>query len=206
MFFWPAGVSSHKSTTIRPQPPLVGICATGEPEAPQAAEDDVLQDYSSEAIVPRVVPNVVAPSKLEREQHETTHLPFRSWCEHCVKGNSTERNFTTTEHQSSCIPCFHSDYIFMGEETTTGTTPILVLKDDKQESVFANVVPDKGANEFTIRQTAEDIDLTGFADIVFTTDNEPAMLAIQQQVKQTRSHKTVLENSLRGQSKSNGCI
>ena len=68
------------------------------------------------------------------------------------------------------------------------------------------MVPEQGANEFIVKQTVEDIDLTGFTDIAFKADNEPAMLAIQQQVKQTRSHKTVLENSLRGQSKSNGFI
>jgi hypothetical protein len=167
-FCWSASVSSHKSTAASPQTKRAGtIGAVGELGAPQAAEDAMLQDHSSEAIVPRVVPDVIAPTKLEREQHETTHLPFLSWCEHCVKGKSTERYFTTTGHQSCCAPCFHSDYIFMGEETTTGTTPILVLKDDKQESVCANVVPEKGANEFTVKQTVEDIDLTGFADIVF---------------------------------------
>ena len=26
------------------------------------------------------------PTKVEREEHEKTHLPFRSWCRHCVRG------------------------------------------------------------------------------------------------------------------------
>ena len=83
---------------------------------------------------------------------------------------------------------------------------MLVVKDDKHNHVFANIVPEKGPNEFVVKQIVADIDTTGFTDIVFKTDNEPAMLALQQRVKQLRSHKTVLENLLRGQSKSNGFI
>ena len=26
------------------------------------------------------------PTRAEREEHEKTHLPFRSWCRHCVRG------------------------------------------------------------------------------------------------------------------------
>ena len=26
------------------------------------------------------------PSKEERLEHEMTHLPFRSWCRHCIRG------------------------------------------------------------------------------------------------------------------------
>ena len=30
------------------------------------------------------------PSKEEREEHEKTHLPFRNWCQHCVRGRGKE--------------------------------------------------------------------------------------------------------------------
>ena len=46
----------------------------------------------------------------------------------------------------------------------------------------------------------------GHADILFKTDNEPSMVAIQNQVKAERQHKTVLENSVKGKSKTNGFI
>ena len=91
----------------------------------------------------------------------------------------------------------------MREETTEGTTPILNLKDDQPQNVFSNVVPEKGANDFVVKQIIQDIDSTGMTDIIFKTDNEQSMLAIQHRVKQMRSHRTVLENSVRGQSKTN---
>ena len=30
------------------------------------------------------------PSAEERSEHEKTHLPFRSWCRHCVRGRGKE--------------------------------------------------------------------------------------------------------------------
>ena len=123
-----------------------------------------------------------------------------------MAGKSVERNFAATSHEPSCLPCFHADYMFLGEKDTEGTTPILTLKDDKQYSVFADVVPQKGAHDFVTKQILEDIDTTGFTDIIFKTDNEPAIVAVRNEVKQNRSHKTVPENSIRGQSRSNGFI
>ena len=81
---------------------------------------------------------------------------------------------------------------FFGEKEKSGTTPVLVVKDDDTESIFPNVVPEKGANEFTIDQINNDVDLMGHTSILFKT-NEPSMLAIQEQVKGRRPRKTVLE-------------
>ena len=39
------------------------------------------------------LPHGIKPSQKEVEEHERTHLPFRSWCEHCVKG---KQNHTLT--------------------------------------------------------------------------------------------------------------
>ena len=166
-------------------------------------EDDVQTD---EAIAPRPVNKVIQPTQSEREQHNLTHLPFRDWCEDCIKGKANERNFTSVEHKPNFLPCFHADYMFMGEGETDGTTPILTLKDDEQYSVFANVVPNKGVNDFTQNQLLEDIDTTGITDLIFKTDSESPIVAVQDVIKASRSHKTILENSIKGQSKTNGFI
>ena len=31
------------------------------------------------------------PTKAEKEAHDMTHLPFRSWCRHCVRGRWSRR-------------------------------------------------------------------------------------------------------------------
>ena len=73
-------------------------------------------------------------------------------------------------------------------------------------SVFPNVVPEKGANEFVVAQIVNDIDLMGYTEIIFKTDNESSIVALQQTVKQKRQHKIVLENSIKGASQTNGFI
>ena len=67
-------------------------------------------------------------------------------------------------------------------------------------------MPEKGANDYTVNQIIKDIDMDGHTDVLFKTDNEPSMIAIQQQVKNRRPHKTVCENSVRGKSQTNGFI
>ena len=57
----------------------------GEVDEDQEAEED-----SGEAKEARQVIQPRAPSKQEREEHERTHIPFRCWCEHCVRGSGMQ--------------------------------------------------------------------------------------------------------------------
>ena len=69
-----------------------------------------------EAIVPKQVPEVYTPTKQEIDEHNISHLPFRSWCRHCVEGRSVERgsNSKYADGGVGCVPCVHFDYMFMG--------------------------------------------------------------------------------------------
>ena len=49
-------------------------------------EDDEVNEPSEETRTPVKMNDPHAPSQKEREQHEMTHLPFRSWCWKCVFG------------------------------------------------------------------------------------------------------------------------
>ena len=49
----------------------------------QHDENDITTE---EAAIPRVCMNPGRPSKREIEEHEATHMPYRSWCPHCVRG------------------------------------------------------------------------------------------------------------------------
>ena len=46
-------------------------------------EEDEDEEYGVERTVKKLDPT--EPSKEEREEDEKTHLPFRSWCRHCVR-------------------------------------------------------------------------------------------------------------------------
>ena len=43
-------------------------------------------EAEEEGIVHKEVRAPGQPTKAEREHHYLTHIPFRSWCQHCVRG------------------------------------------------------------------------------------------------------------------------
>ena len=43
-----------------------------------------------EALPAKGVRGPVAPSRAEREEHDRTHIPYRDWCECCVRGRGQE--------------------------------------------------------------------------------------------------------------------
>ena len=36
---------------------------------------------------PKVLRDPGLPSKKARDEHDVTHIPYRSWCAHCVRGS-----------------------------------------------------------------------------------------------------------------------
>ena len=55
------------------------VCG-GDEEVKVEAEEE----FGSRTV--RKVRDPKAPTSEEREEHEKTHLPFRSWCRRCVRG------------------------------------------------------------------------------------------------------------------------
>ena len=50
------------------------------------------EDELDEAKRPSVTFAPVRPSTREVEEHMVTHMPFRSWCSHCVRGKAKGRH------------------------------------------------------------------------------------------------------------------
>ena len=46
------------------------------------------EEKEEEHVVPQVKKPVNAPSDKEVREHYKTHIPFRNWCPHCVKGRA----------------------------------------------------------------------------------------------------------------------
>ena len=53
----------------------------------KADEDDEVGESGARTLIRMQDP--ILPSRQEVEDHEKTHLPYRSWCTHCVRGNGT---------------------------------------------------------------------------------------------------------------------
>ena len=58
----------------------------------QAGEEEEEKDEDEDAGMRKCVKmqDPKLPSKSEVEEHNITHLPFRSWCRHCIRGRGKE--------------------------------------------------------------------------------------------------------------------
>ncbi len=55
-----------------------------------AADDDEVPDEEFGTREVKKVQDPKEPSKEEKLEHEMTHLPYRSWCRHCVRGRGKQ--------------------------------------------------------------------------------------------------------------------
>ena len=65
------------------------------------------------------------PTPEERAERELTHLRFRNWFRHCVRGRGVEEACKKSDGSVE-IPEVHMDFMFMGEERTDKTLAVLV--------------------------------------------------------------------------------
>ena len=91
----------------------------------------------------------VRVSKEERERHELTHTPFRSWCRHCVMGRGRNQEHKKVDRdegeEESAVPRISMDYFFLSEEDEKACkNPMVVMVDEKTGEKYARVVASKG--------------------------------------------------------------
>lgn len=157
--------------------------------------------------MPNVVKDPGKPSGKEIEEHNATHLPYRSWCPICVRGRAVgiAHRKNREGRSESEFPHIVFDYCFMGREEEDETIAIQVMKDTRSKAWFAHVVPKKGiGHEHGVTMALEDILLMGYKKIILKCDNEPALKQVQHAVRDQREDETICENSPRGCSQSNG--
>ena len=82
--------------------------------APMKHSDE--EAVESEAVKARCVKAPIRPSEAEVEEHMVTHLPFRAWCKHCVRGKSKAKKHSAAQ-KDHVVPTLAVDYIFMHAET-----------------------------------------------------------------------------------------
>ena len=113
-----------------------------------------------------------------REDYLSLHMPYRSWCHHCVRGRGRERDHTKkSEEAMNGIPEYHMDYCFSGDEHGERLT-VLVIIERYTKMKKAVVVPSKGSTgSYAAGMVNELIDECGDKDrdIIVKTDQEPAI-------------------------------
>ena len=92
------------------------------------------------------------PSDEEVQEHMMTHLPYRNWCRHCVRGRGKELPHTKNKDEAE-LPEVHMDFMFMGDEDKPGeTVAVLAVREKMTKMGMATVVPSKSTGEFVAKR------------------------------------------------------
>ena len=182
------------------------MCGVGEDEEDIDAEE-------GEAGRRRTVKlaNPARPSREEVEEHEKTHLPYRNWCGHCVKGHGVEAACRTSGGGGE-LPEFHLDWAFPGDEEGGKGLTMLVVRMRDVRMTMSSLAPSKSTGEFIARRVVAFMKECGCegGDLVVKSDHESATVALLEKVARVRAEKgagrTVIEHSPVNSSKSNGVV
>ena len=164
------------------------------------------------------------PTQKEREEHEVTHCPPQSWCDHCVKGQAKNEAHHAIKGKlgESDVTRVIMDYCFVQEDVevedaeeeeamlTRLAITILVMCETTCHSIWAYAVQSKGSTEEWVKdQILEDLETVGVSDerIIVKSDQEASMTDMQKAIATARGKLgTALENSKVGESDSNGKV
>ena len=153
------------------------------------------------------LPCGVKPGKSEVEEHERTHIPFRSWCKHCVFGRAQSHPHYQSDKEECRIPTISWDYFYLGEDKKQEGTPMVAWKDSNSKGYMGYAVPNKGECEYAIRRGAQDVKrILGYNRMSFRGDQEPALRTMMEGIKQLVGEQCTLEDTPAGDSQSNGDV
>ena len=93
---------------------------------------------------PKKVQDPRVPPQAEVDEHNTTHLPYRSWCTHCVRGRGEAHPHHKTGDEERDVPELHMDYCFVGK-VDEKAQPIHVVKERDPRMMCSMLVGEKGA-------------------------------------------------------------
>lgn len=146
--------------------------------SPQDDEHGESEHAEAQAAVTPKSP--VLPSESEIREHCLTHLPFRPWCRHCIRGKApalAHKEPSSTEYTK---PLVAVDYCFLSSsEGNANERPVVVVKSKPDMAVFARLVPSKGCvHEYSAQALADVFRVLGYREFILKTDGEPSLVAV----------------------------
>ena len=176
------------------------------------------EEEPSEAVTVPRLRDPGEPTQQEWDDHVKTHVPFRGWCPHCVRGRAKNAPHPIVSRDADAIPVISFDYCDLGNREMpevedgvhddNGPTPVIVMHDSITKGTYAHAVPHKGTQHagahFAVQAVAADIESLGYQRVVIKGDQEPSLQAFLRRVRSTVKCDCVPEQSAAGEPQSNG--
>ena len=221
---------SLKSTCVAPVAKEVRLVEEAADSSPGEVEADPFGDAplgddpepeGEEGRKPRHKKVPASVSAEVRAEHELTHLPFRSWCESCIKGKANEDFHRKREEEKKedvarfCVDyCFFTKALAQDSATTNfkdlkeerpDSTAVLVCRDQKSGALFAGVANSKGPGDVYSNALAlEGMKFCGHPDVLVVSDTEPAIKSVAENLVRNYPKKAVSQPVPKGDPQANG--
>ncbi|MDA8584228.1 hypothetical protein N9L68_08325 [bacterium] len=141
-------------------------------------------DLTEEGEKPRVKKKPGSPTKREREEHQATHWPYKSWYRHCVRGrgrNSPHKRRVAEDDDG--ISRVQMDYHFMSQEDEGASrNPLLNMVDEASGNLSPRACGRKGTGEgaemeWLIKAIIEELESWGYRgeDLILKCDQEGSL-------------------------------
>ena len=198
--------SSHQNTVRPKHEKSTDEGQSSKEDEKEETENDEEERWDTEARKAETAKNLELPSQKEVDRHMITHMPFRSWCPHCVRGKAKGHpHHKVPENREHQIPTISIDYMyFVREGEVEKGLPTLVMIDDKTGMIWARVLKQKGIEEYAVKVVTKFLDLLGYTRIIVKSDGEPAIKSLKEEVKKHTQIEIVPEESPTYESKSQG--
>ena len=189
-----------------------------EPRLREHELQDVRDDQNDADTVGELVPElhhrapIKKPKSSEVLAHEVTHVPYKPWCQICVKGRGLEKPHRQSDDhdvlREDQIPKMTFDWAHFRDRDGGPTVPVLVGLDQKSGHRTAVLTTDRVAsNPDTVSHVVTSIQREGHhGPLEIRTDGEPALVDLMNHVAAKRTSPTLLRRSRPYDSQANGRV
>ena len=164
--------------------------------------------------VPLSIPCPPTPSPKAVAKHNLTHLPYASWCPHCVAARRNNTHHLLQKSADRPIPLFVADYCFVKDVHDEELTTCLVGRLYPSRALFSVVVDSKGIDEHAVERLCAFLKDSGVTKLVYKCDQESSLKKlIEESLRRSgrageffneELHQVIAEHSAVGESASNG--
>ena len=125
------------------------------------------------------MPEPILPSRAVIDRHNLTHLPYKSWCPHCVAARrNAAPHLTQKDGNQRSVPLLVFDYAFPRSAVEEDTVTCLIGKMYPMRTTFAVVCDQKGRDPHVVSRLAAFIRENGVQALVYKSDQEDPITAM----------------------------
>ena len=145
-------------------------------------------------------------SKEEFDAHQLTHLPFRSWCDHCVRGKAEDDAHKPRIDPHRGEARMGMDYFFLARATDPQHAKAVLNYLDFESGVVFPAMVVKGGDPYALAVALGAIKFAGRTWLIIMSDQENAVKNLVDMIRDSRTHETAVINTPKGSSASAGGI